>query len=360
MTGLVQQGLAPYLDWGFEYPPLAIVPIALGGAFGNTEAVYPVTFGLLMLGCLLALQAWVGALAGRAAMWAVAVSPLLLGAMVRTHYDALPAAIVAGALLLFARDRTTWAFAALGAGTVVKLVPALLVPIAVVWLLARGQRDRVLPGIAAFVAVVAVVCAPFLGSGFVDQFRFHVDRPVQIESTPATVLEVLGDSYVTGTPQRPDEFKSNGLAGGAADGVAALFTVLFVAVYLALLWLARAGGDIRRLTLLGLAAVVAFAALGKVLSPQYMVWLLPFGAAAWAWGDRTIALLCAAAAVLTQLEFPTRYFELVEQDPAVIAVVGLRNAVLLVLLAVTVATVAGPARSPRRGAWRPRTARARP
>jgi hypothetical protein len=98
MTGLVQDGLAPYHDWGFEYPPLAIVPIALGGAFGNTEAIYPVTFGLLMLGCLLALQHWAGQLAGRGAMWAVALSPLVLGAMVRTHYDALPAAIVAGAL----------------------------------------------------------------------------------------------------------------------------------------------------------------------------------------------------------------------------------------------------------------------
>ena len=37
---------------------------ALGGAFGNTEAIYPVVFGALMLGCLLALQAFVGALAG--------------------------------------------------------------------------------------------------------------------------------------------------------------------------------------------------------------------------------------------------------------------------------------------------------
>jgi hypothetical protein len=360
MTSLVHDGLAPYLDWQFEYPPLAIVPIALGGAFGNTEGVYPVTFGLLMLGCLLALQAWVGALAGRAAAWAVALSPVLLGAKIRTHYDLLPVAMVTGALLLFARGQPTWAFAVLGLGTATKLFPALLVPIAVLWLVARGERDRVLPGLAACVAVAALVCAPFLSDGFVDQFRFHLERPVQIESTPAVVLSVLGESYVTGTPERPDRFKSNGLDGGPADGVSAVFTVLFVFAYVAVLVLARRGGDVRRLTLLSLAAVVAFVALGRVLSPQYMIWLLPFAAAAWAWGDRAIALLCAAAAVLTQLEFPSRYFDLVDQDAGVVALVGARNAVLLVLLGVTLATVAAPARSTRRGAARLRTGSASP
>ena len=356
MTGLVQDGLVPYRDWAFEYPPLAIVPIALGGAFGNTAAIYPWVFGALMLACLLALQAWVGALAGRAAMWAVAVSPLLLGAMVRTHYDALPAAMLAGALVLFARGRTTWAFGVLGLGTVTKLMPALLVPLAAAWLLGRGERERIVPGLAAFAAVVVVVALPFAtGGGFFDQFRFHLERPVQIESTPATVLSILGDSSVTGTDERPDEFKSNGLDGGPADAVALLFSILLATTYLAIVWLARRGGDVRRLTLLALAAIVAFIALGKVLSPQFMVWLVPFAAAAWAWGDRLIALLCAAASLLTLLEFPTRYFDLVDQDPAVVALVGVRNAVLLALLAVTVATVAGPRRSPAPAAAARRT-----
>ena len=86
-----------------------------------------------------------------------------------------------------------------------------------------------------------------------------------------------------------------------------------------------------------------------------MVWLLPFAAAAWAWGDRAIALLCAAASVLTLIEFPTRYFDLVDQAPAVVALVGVRNAVLLVLLGITAATVAGRPRSPRPVAAAPRT-----
>lgn len=356
MTGLVRDGLLPYHDWGFEYPPLAIVPIALGGVLGTGPVIYAGVFALLMLGCLLVLQQCVGVLAGRPAMWAVAVSPLVLGAMVRTHYDALPAAMVAGALALFARDRSTWGFALLGLGTVTKLVPALLVPIAVLWLLGNGRsRDEVLRGVGAFAAVVVVVTLPWLSGGYFDQYRFHLERPVQIESTPATVLWAIGDSYVTGTKERPDEFKSNGLDGGPADVVSLLFSLALVGTYLAVLWLARRGGDVRRLTLLSLAAVVAFFALGRVLSPQFMVWFVPFAAVAWAWRDRAIALLLAAASLLTLAEFPSRYFDLVRGDDAVIALVAVRNAVLLVVLALTVATVAGRRGSPRPAVAGPRS-----
>jgi uncharacterized membrane protein len=359
MTGLVQDGLVPYLDWGFEYPPLAIVPIALGGAFGNTEVAYPITFGLIVLACFLAIQAWVGALAGRAAMWVVAISPLLLGAMVRTHMDAFVVAMVTGALLLFARGRPTWGFFALGLGTATKLFPILLVPIAVVWLAARGERAKIVPGLAAFATVVVVVCAPFLSDGFFDQFRFHLERPVQIESTPGLVLSAIGDSYVTGTSAHPDEFKSNGLAGGPADLVGNVFTVLLAAAYLSVVWLAARGGDIRRLTLLWFAAVLAFVVLGQVLSPQYLLWLLPFAAAAWAWGERDLALLTGLASLLTLAEFPSRYFDVVAQQTFAVLLVAARNLTLLVLLGLILTRLAGRGRSPT-PACGPRTGSARP
>jgi hypothetical protein len=95
---------------------------------------------------------------------------------------------------------------------------------------------------------------------------------------------------------------------------------------------ARARGDARQLVLASLAAVAAFAALGKVLSPQYTLWLVPRGALAFAWRLHALAAAVAAAAVLTQVEFPARYFDLVDREPFPVALVAVRNLVLLVVL----------------------------
>jgi hypothetical protein len=216
------------------------------------------------------------------------------------------------------------------------------VPGVLVWLLARYRDREAALGLAAFAAVVLVIALPFAGSGLADMARFHLERPVQIESSPATVLWALGDSYVTGTNLTPDRFKSNGLAGGADDEVQALFTVLMIGGLLAAIPLAR-----RDLVLSATASVLAFVALGKVLSPQYVIWLAPFAALAWARGARLAGALIALGVALTQVEFPRHYFDLVRGETWVFAVVALRNAALIAALAVLLLQARGAARSHR-------------
>jgi hypothetical protein len=391
---LLVSGQLPYLDFGFEYPPLAALPLGLAGLPGTGEATYAVSFAVLMAGCALVGQQLAARLAGsgseragaaregpararaaregsaregsaregsaregsararaaRAARdgvvvaWLLALTPVVIGASVRTHFDALPIALALGGLLALARERPQLGFALLGLGTMTKLFPGLLAVIAFAWLLARGERRTARRGAATFAAIVLAISLPFAGHGYVESFTFHLDRPVQIESTPAMVLFALGGSDVTGTNLRPDRFKSNGLDGGHADAVERLFALLLVAALAGIVALAARGGDARRLVLYGFAALLAFVSLGKVFSPQYVIWLAPFAALAWVWGRRTVALLTGAAIVLTHVEFPGRYSDLINQRHGVIWIVGVRDALLLAALGVLVAGLARPCR----------------
>ncbi|MDP8968387.1 MAG: DUF2029 domain-containing protein, partial [Actinomycetota bacterium] len=342
---LLHAGQLPYVDFGFEYPPLAAIPIWLAGVPGLDDATYAASFGVLMALCLLAAQQLAARLAGArrdglTVAWLFVATPLLIGASLRTHFDALPIAIALGGLLALSRDRHAFGFALLGAGAMTKLFPGLLAVIAIVWLAGRREWRSALRGGAVFSAVVVAISLPLAGAGYVDSFEFHLDRPVQIESTPASVLFALGGSEVTGTNLRPDRFKSNGLDGGHADAVEAVFAVLLILALAFVGWLATRRPHVRQMVLGGFAALLAFVTLGKVFSPQYVIWLAPFAALAWVWRMRAVALLTAAAIALTHVEFPSRYFDLINVQTDVVVIVAARNALLLVALAVLAAALA--------------------
>ena len=121
---------------------------------------------------------------------------------------------------------------------------------------------------------------------------------------------------------------------------AAGLTLAQVAV-LVWLWVrfARGPADPARLARYAAAGVVAFVALGKVLSPQFLIWLLPL--VPLVAGRRGLAgcALLAAACLLTRGWFPDRYWSLVfDFDERASWLLLGRDLLLLALLA----TVAWP------------------
>lgn len=351
-------GYLPYRDVAFEYPPLAWPVLTVAGVAGEQDA-YRTAFAAGVLG-LAALMVWLcGRLAtltggDRAtALLGAAAAPLLCGAMLRTHFDLVPVVLTLAALALLCASRPRAGCAVLGIAVAVKLYPLVVAPVALAWLVARGQRRAALDGALAMVAVVALAygfAAALSVDGVADSFTYHLDRPVQVESTPAVVVRAL-DSLGLGTATPNDGFRSDGLDHPAGDAVAALFAALLAGALALLATGAARARDERGLVLAALAATAAFACLGKVLSPQFLIWVMPLFALALAWRMPALAALSGLAVVLTLVEFPGLYRDVVDRAPGALALVAARDAALVALVAVATRSLEAPAPGSARSRW---------
>jgi MFS family permease len=247
-------------------------------------------------------------------------------------------------LLLLTSGRPRSGMAFLGLAAMTKGFPLVAAPVALAWLAARADRRTLAQSAVALLAALALPAAAAVAmspSGSWEAVSYHAERPVQIESLPASAILLL-DELGPGEAESVKSHRSDGLEHPAAEALT-LICLLAMTGFIALVTTRSTGGS-RELVLGSLAAVAAFAALGKALSPQYMLWLVPLGALAFAWRLHALAAAVAAATVLTQLEFPARYFDLVEREPFPVAVVGIRNLVLLGVLGLALGALRSAAR----------------
>lgn len=344
----IAAGDIPYRDFPLEYPPLAgflfwvagVLPVAYGTAFSG-----------LMLACLVAT-----ALAGvaiarvldmppgrRAAVGvAVAASPLLLGGLVTTRYDLALAAAMAWMLWAAVAGRFTLMWTLLAAAVLIKIIPLALIPVLLIWQGRHTGLRRAVTGVAASLAGVVAVLLPFLimsPSGLWDMAAYHLDRPLQIESTGAAYM--LGLHALADVPLSVrTSFGSQGLAGEGPAVIAGVCTAAMLALVAVIAWSlwrglirARPPGDARLFIAAACSTVVALMVAGKVLSPQFVVWLLPLGLLVTGRYGRTAFALTLAALVATQAYFPRMYWDLVALETWPIALLVLRDALLIALLA---------------------------
>ncbi|MDQ3778543.1 MAG: hypothetical protein M3310_06745, partial [Actinomycetota bacterium] len=229
------------------------------------------------------------------------------------------------------------------------LWPAVLAPLAFahVWKL-RGRRDALVAA-ATFAGVVGAVFLPFAlvaPAGLWDALWRQAERPLQIESLGAGLLLAAHHAFGLELTMESSHGSQN-LAGVAPDALAVASTLAQVGV-LTLIWgrYARGRASAERLLCASAAAVCAFIAFGKVLSPQFLIWLVPLVPLVAGRRGLVASALLAAALVLTQLWFPFRYWELALEFDAVASwLVLVRDLALVALVAVlTPRARAGPAR----------------
>jgi hypothetical protein len=353
----IEDGAVPYRDFSLEYPPGAlpafVAPALLSedepgfrDAFEWLMAAFGVAMVLLVATCLRGLGA--SRLRTVAALGFVAAFPLLLGSVVLTRFDLYPATLVVAALAALLHDRARLGFGLLGAAVAVKLYPAVLVPVALGFLWRRRGRREALVCLAICAAVVVLAFLPFLliaPGGVAHSLGRQLSRPLQIESLGSALYLVAHHLVGLDVEMRSGHGSQN--LHGAGTAVAAVLLSLVQVAVLAWIWLRRPDSR-EELVRWSAAALVAFVALGKVLSPQFLIWLVPVVPLVAGRRGLRASVLTAAALVLTQLWFPSRYWDLArELDPLPSTLVLARDLVLVAALVVLVRdTGRGSSRSP--------------
>jgi hypothetical protein len=274
-------GQVPYRDFTLEYPP-GFLPVVV--AAGPADHGYYNRFRLLMLALAAAsvvmlvvalFLAGAGAAELIAGALVLATLPLtLVPGLVFDRFDIWPAALVLLALVTLLRGRRTLGLAALGIGAAAKVYPLALVPLAV---LARQGRAHVRRDLAVVAAAALVLVLPFAlvaprGVGHVG--RLLVERPLHVESLGGSILLAAHRLGVYKPTIYLSFAESWDLAGPAAKVVAIVSSLAEAAALIAVwFFFARGPRGSRELLLAAAAAVVGFVAFGKVLSPQYLVWV---------------------------------------------------------------------------------------
>jgi uncharacterized membrane protein len=279
-----------------------------------------------MAACGVALVAVVAYVRSAAAFY-VALAPVLVGSLILSRFDLWPALVLTAAVAALLAERHTIGWALLGAAVSIKLWPFVVAPVALVWSYRKGH----LWSVAAGVAVGLLAFLPFAILAPHElwySLKGQASRPLQIESLGAAFITTFGHPHVVTT------HGSQNLAGHG--GVEALMSVGGIAAVVAA-WIGFAAGapTRQRLVRYAAASVAAFVAFDKVLSPQYLLWLIPL--VPLVRGRRGIAAtaVLTGACLATQVWFPLRYWSYAGSFHLA-WVVLLRDLLLVALFAVLV------------------------
>lgn len=319
-----------------EYPLLTLAPFSL--ALIVPQQWYQVAFAFWMAVTAGIIYLLLARYRSRPAAIAFAAY-LVIGswATAEGRFDLVTAALTLGAVILAAKARWNWAYFVLAVATLLKFYPILLVPPLLIaqWQLGhtRWNSWQFWKGPAVYIATGVVVTAVSLllnVANTIEPFRYFFARPIQIESFPATL--VWFGSFLGYTIQYPFTFQSQNVASALSNKISLLCTFISVAGLLYVYWLHWRGKlDIFASSLLTLLVVII---MGKVLSPQYLMWVAPFvayvGKSNWKW-----VLTWGIACALTTVIYPNIYIDLphiIKYYPIVVARDFLILAMTLVLL----------------------------
>ena len=331
----------PYRDVRIEYPPGTVVVIEAVDADGLLAS--QIRLGISQLVADLAtaaVLAW-GFRRRVGIAYLVLGTPFLAFPFLYLRVDLVSVLLAAAAVAVAHRRRDAWGDAGAGAlvavAVLTKLWPFVLVPLLVV-----ERRWRAL---AWCVGTGALLGLAWLGVAGVDGVRdvvsFRGAEGWQLESVTGIVVHVAD-------PARAHVEAGAWRTGTMPAGARALLSALSLATAgLAWWWAWRPRGSATALApttlrygLAPFAAVLGLLVFAPIISPQYVLWLLPFAAVAVVGGDRTTGWLTLAAGALSTLSLALIRGQIAGSAWGTLPVLA-RNVVLVWALAHVAAVLSG-------------------
>jgi hypothetical protein len=352
---VLSTGTFPLDDVAWQYPPAAALPILSPGLLpflSYAHAFFVLAFLADLAATALLLYAGLrpGKTLRGAWVWVVGVP--LLGPTVYARYDVMVTAVAVAALLVGARHpRLAGALA--GFGALLKIWPALLL---------LGARSRRAWASALNTAVVVIALFALSMPGAFAFLTFQRDRGTEVESLGSLVFHVARHFGWSGEVVL--NYGSVEFVGPYVNVVstAALFLTGMTFGWLLLWRLVATRFRVHTMADAAFVAVLMFTVTSRVISPQYMVWLVGLAAVCVCFGGSRMGLpvgLVLAACFVTLLEFPLWFAHVVASDTLGITLMFVRNG-LLVLATVSAARVLWRATVPRLEPARPLPGREAP
>src|SRR5271166_1582944 len=335
-------GKIPYRDFPFEYPllsyPLFLIPRLLVSDFESYRFAFMGEMFLFDVAAIVLIARHGGPSAGTGTvarrlgwytLYCFLLAPLVIG-----RFELAPMVLAFAATCWWFSGRAIRGGITAGLGTLMKIFPGVVAAPALVWEAARLRTTRA-RGTAAFLVTLVVGLAFWFGLGgrrVLEPLGYHAGRGLEIESLFGAALFLAGTISGSKTPWVFDH-NAYHLSSEWGARLALLTFPVQATALLVLMWAYRQSGMADGLRF-SAAAVLAFIVFGKVLSPQYMIWLFPFMAVL---GGRTVRVarqIFLMACVTTAMIYPGPGFPMVlDHQAGAMLLLNLRNGFLFWLLA---------------------------
>lgn len=324
---IAQHNGTPYRDFEVEYPPVTLALIEIVGHGDVRDTLRGVGVASFVLD-MLALGAVAYGFGNRAALAYLVIStPLFLMPFVYFRVDFLVVALTAWAIATVKRDHDVGGGFLFAAAVFAKLWPIVVLPVVVV-----ERRTRAIVSTVVCGAVGAFAWFAATGtSGFLQVLTFRGARGFQIES-------VIGGITRLFTGETPRKESGALRVGDVPFAVTFVLGLVMLAGVAWVWWSSYRCADTSDRILYGtasLTAVAIFMACSPLLSPQFILWLVPFGAVAWATGERVMGALVGLAVLVTMLLTQT-YAQLNDGLLVGHLMLSLRNGLVLAIVLVGV------------------------